>query len=83
MWVSFEGTILSPPVVPQLSLDRFPSKDQDGPLDLTGHPEGLPLADSVPEPVTETKVLINQVASHGRPLFLDLAKSFSNAPTIH
>ena len=74
--------ILTSPAVPQLPLNPFPSEDQDGPLDLVSHPEGLRLADSVPQPVTETEVFIDQVASHGRPLFLDLVKNFSDAPTL-
>ena len=69
IWVSFEGTILSPPVVPQLSLDRFPPKGQDCLFDLAGHPEGLLLADPASEPVTEAKVFIDQVASHVSSLY--------------
>jgi hypothetical protein len=51
------------------SLDAFRPEDKNDPLDLVAHPEGLLLADSVPKPVTETEVFVDQVASHVVSLF--------------
>jgi hypothetical protein len=42
----------------------LPSKDEDGLLDVIGHPESMVLSNSLSQPVVEAKVLVNQKTSH-------------------
>jgi hypothetical protein len=43
---------------------HLPSEDEDGLLDVIGHPESMVLPDLLSEPVVEAKVLVNQETSH-------------------
>jgi hypothetical protein len=43
---------------------HLPSENEDGLLDVIGHPESMVLPDFLSEPVVEAKVLVNQKASH-------------------
>jgi len=43
---------------------HIPSKDEDGLFDSAYDPKGSVLSDSLSEPVTETKIFINQETSH-------------------
>ncbi len=57
-------SILFKQVCDQSIWHHLPSKDEEGPLDVIGHPEGSFLSSPLSQPVIEAKVLVNQEASH-------------------